>query len=986
MSKCLSNLRDLLGDALLVDRQTVAFNRDQPYHLDTEHFATGLSAPLTPATHTSYQNALTLYRGDFLEGFYVRDAPDFEQWVLVQRAHYREAVMQGLHTLAHWHEQQGDLSQSITHTRRLLTLEPWREEAHRHLMLRLARNGQRAAALAQFESCQRILEEELAVTPDAETLAVLSALRAGDFDQIYPGAVNRSPEQLATSSSPRPVTNNLPLPPTPLIGRVSELAELGELINQPQCRLITITGPGGIGKTRLALQVAHQWIADKAEECWVINLAPIRKAVLVLPAIAQTLGVTTPPHQSVLITLQHYLQSRQLLLLLDNFEQVIEAAPALSKLLAAAPSLKLLVTSRAVLHLAGEYEFSVPPLALPAPGADADLTALAACASVQLLLERTQANGTVLTLTLATAQDIAQICRRLEGLPLALELAAARSKLFTPHELLTRLDQRLQLLTGGGRDQPQRQQTLRLTLDWSYHLLQPAEQLLFSRLSVFSGGFTLAAVEAVCQHPDEPALDVIAGVTALLDQSLLRPMAEMTGERRFMMLETIRDYAREKLIERREEASLCQQHAAYFLRFAEQARQQLFSAQQQMWFQRLSLEQSNFRAALSWWRANDQYTEVTQIGAALCWFWGRHGELPTEVLWLEWALTEINRQRDTVPIVVRAKALFAVADCTLELGDTARARLLYEEYLTLEPQLDAFMDTYYVLGGLEQILNWEGDFHRAKAFLERRLALSRQHAFATGIADALMELGYLVLLQGDCEKASRLLEESLTLRRAIGSKTGIAGTLGTLSLVRREQGNFQEAQLLLAEALELSYTLDDKAAIGWLVSELGVLAQLQQDYTQASAHLLSALALSQELGSQLGIAVALSELGNLALVQGDPEQAYVHHSESVIISQQIDNKLILIWGIEGLACVAASFGQATQAAHWLGAAEAQRQVIGVVRSLDERAIYEQAIALAHTTLGDSLFDAAMAKGSAAAWEDVVTEALNHFHTDINWVK
>ena len=248
LSKCLSNLRDLLGNALLIERQTVAFNRNQLYHIDTEHFIADVAQPPTAATIPAWQAALTFYRGDFLEGFYVRDAPDFEQWVLVQRAHYREAVVQGLHTLANYAEQQGDLPQAITHTRRLLTLEPWREEAHRQLMMRLAQSGQRAAALAQFEMCRRVLEEELAVEPDAETVAVVDAIQAGEFDKVtrWQGdRVNQAQVHPVTLSPPHLVMNHLPIPPTPLIGRERDLAELGELINNPQCRLITITGVGG---------------------------------------------------------------------------------------------------------------------------------------------------------------------------------------------------------------------------------------------------------------------------------------------------------------------------------------------------------------------------------------------------------------------------------------------------------------------------------------------------------------------------------------------------------------------------------------------------------------------------------------------------------------------------------------------------------------------------------------------------------------------
>jgi predicted ATPase len=716
-------------------------------------------------------------------------------------------------------------------------------------------------------------------------------------------------------------------------------------------------------------------VATVPGECWFVDLAPVQEARLVIPTIAQTLGVSTSASHPALDSLKHYLRERQIVLLLDNFEQVVDAAAQISELLASAPGLKVLVTSRTVLHLSVEHEFSVPSLALPGRIDPTELGPLAQCESVQLLLERAKASGAKLTLTPENADDIANICLRLEGLPLALELAAARCKLFAPADLLVRLEHRLRILTAGARDQPLRQQTLRATLDWSYQLLQAEEQILFARLGVFAGGFTLEAAEAVCRDPSDSPLDVVEGLAALLDQSLLRQSEETTGERRFVMLETIREYACEQLVARGEESMLCNQHAAHFLRLAEQAHPLLFSAQQQEWYELLVLEQSNFRAALHWWRTNNQYTQVAQLGAALCWFWGRHGELQEEAQWLEWALTEMNRHPNSTPIAVRGKALVAVAFCAIETDDSPRARSLLEEYLALESQVNSFVDTYYALSHLAEILMWEGDFQRGKTLLERRLALSREHAFPTGVADALMELGYLSLLQGGCENASRLLEESLLLRRGVGTKTGVMGTLGYLSLVRREQGDFQRARLHLDEALALCYALDDKAGIGWILSELGVLAQLQNEYAQANEYLLQALALERELGSELGMAVVLGELGNLAFMQENVEQSRACYVESVTICHRHGNKVCLIWGLEGLAGVAALSGQATAAAQLLGAAEAYRQASGLARSMDERLVYERTVAVARAALGEARFDSAVSVGRTTALDDAITQAL-----------
>ena len=384
LSKCLSNLRELVGDALLVDRQTVAFNRDYPYQLDTERFMTGMGQPPTPETIHTWQAALALYRGDFLEGFYVRDAPDFEQWVLVQRAYYREAVMQGLHTLAHWHEQQGDLSQSITHTRCLLTLEPWREEAHRQLMTRLAHSGQRAAALAQFETCRQVLAEELAVEPDTETVALVEEIRSNK--------VTRRQDDKLLEVSSHPVINNLPIPPTTLIGRERELAELGDLLSNPQCRLITITGPGGMGKTRLALAAATEQSGKFQQGAVFVPLAGVSSAQFLPQAILAALNVPLRGDLSSQQQIQAHLSNQECLLLLDNYEHLLPDVELLLDLLHYAPNIVLLVTSRERLALQAEHLFELTGLNYPQKHATKTGTKLALnptdYAAIQLFLQR----------------------------------------------------------------------------------------------------------------------------------------------------------------------------------------------------------------------------------------------------------------------------------------------------------------------------------------------------------------------------------------------------------------------------------------------------------------------------------------------------------------------------------------------------------------------------------------------------------------------
>ncbi|MEZ4620864.1 MAG: BTAD domain-containing putative transcriptional regulator [Caldilineaceae bacterium] len=437
LSKCLSNLRDLVSDAVLVDRQTVTFNRNQPYHLDTEHFLAGMGQPLTPETLPTWRAALVIYRGDFLEGFYVRDAPDFEQWVLVQRAHYREVVLDALHKLANYTEQQGDLPQAITHTRRLLTLEPWREEAHRQLMTRLARSGQRAAALAQFETCRRVLAEELAVEPDAETMALVEAIRTEKMTSGQDDKMRGHPGPLVFLSPNPPVRNHLPIPPTPLIGREREVAELGELIGNPLCRLITITGPGGMGKTRLALAVAADQRVNFEQSAVFVPLAGVSSAQFLPQAILTALNVPLrddlTPQQQLLAIVAH----QERLLLLDNYEQLLPAIELVVDLLHYAPGLTLLVTSRERLALQAEHLVELTGLAYPyrqslQPKAQSR-SEWSEYAAVQLFLQRVRQIQPRIVPTDEEMAAVVRICTMTEGMPLALELAAAMAHATAGH-------------------------------------------------------------------------------------------------------------------------------------------------------------------------------------------------------------------------------------------------------------------------------------------------------------------------------------------------------------------------------------------------------------------------------------------------------------------------------------------------------------------------------------------------------------------------
>lgn len=829
--------------------------------------------------------------------------------------------------------------------------------------------------------------------PSAERAAFLRAARA-EVALHRQGLTPPSnvPVYSAREHAPAPAPDNAPASNLPaaanrLLGRGEEVAALLALLARPDVRLVTLTGPGGIGKTRLAIQAAGEFAGAAALACWFVDLSPVLETALVMPAIAQALGLPPSAAQASLATVKHFLLERQALLLLDNFEHLIDVAPQVGELLSAVGGLKVLVTSRIVLHLDGEYEFNVPPLPVPplpvSPASDsADLAALGQCASVALLLERAEAGGARLALTPDNAPDIAAVCRQLEGLPLALELAAARCKLFAPRELQARLEPRLQFLTTGPRDRPHRHQTLRATLDWSYQLLRPEEQILLARLSVFVGGFTLDAAESVCRAPGAvpPAAaagprDLVDSIAALIDHSLLRPGEDTGGTRRFGMLETVREYAHEKLVERGEASALNEQQALHFLAFAEQVEPLLWSAQQHVWYQRLIAEQGNFRAALLWWRSTGSYASVARLGAALCWFWLKHGHLRDELPLLEWALAETERLRETTPPAVRVKALYSVGTVVSWLGETTRARRLFEQCLAIEDESGSWPQLCAILSSLAEIHEWDGSYPQALHFNERYLAVSRAHGYTQGMADSLNQIGELLRLQGDHARAIQVLRESLVLRKVVGTVTGVAATQGYLGIALYEVGELNEAQQLLADSLQLARALDDKMMVAGVMTELGVVAQLRSDYVTAVDYQRRALTLLEELGFQAHHALVLARLGNLAVLQGDLASAHAHYQESLAISRRIGSKRSLVAALDGAAGVAVRGGRAVFAAQILGAAEACRRQIGLAHSRDETPVYEQTLALVRTALGAAQYEAEYGIGQMAELDDVINRTL-----------
>ncbi|MBI4772038.1 MAG: AfsR/SARP family transcriptional regulator, partial [Chloroflexi bacterium] len=518
--------------------------------------------------------AIELYRADFLHEFFLPGCPAFEEWALFKREVLRRHALEALHTLAAWHERLGEWARAEQYARRQLALEPWRELAHQQLMRLLAAGGDRTAALAQYETCRRILSQELAVEPSVETTALRDAIRDGSGPPPLPPAPHNLPAQLSS-----------------FVGRERELAEVANRLENPACRLLTLVGIGGVGKSRLAVQAAARGRHTFPDGAWLVELASASTAALVPRSIAAVLGAQEEPGFPLVETLAGALRDKSLALMLDNCEHLLEAcAQTAGALLQRCPSLVILATSREPLGLAGEMIYPVQPFSLPDRPAALPVETLMGNEAVRLFAERAAAH---FDLTEANVLATAELCKRLDGVPLAIELAAARAGVLALDQMLARLGDRFALLAGGSRAALPRHRTLRALVDWSYDLLSEAERTLFRRLSVFRGGWTLEAAEAVADDPDA-ALDLLA---RLADKSLV--VAERRTEpRRYSMLETIRDYASEKLVGAGEADAVRDRHFAFFLHLAQSAARNQHGPHEADWFRRLETDHDNLRAAL----------------------------------------------------------------------------------------------------------------------------------------------------------------------------------------------------------------------------------------------------------------------------------------------------------------------------------------------------------------------------------------------------
>ncbi len=849
--------------------------------------------------HARLAQAAACYQGGLLMGFHLGDCAAFEEWLVLTRERLHRAAVQTLGRLAAYHEGRAEYAPALEYTFRQLELEPWREEAHRQAMRLLARSDQRSAALAQYVACRTALAGELNAEPSAETTALYNRLRAGDL-----------PGDTSATATPNAL-NNLPQPLTPFIGRDAELRLIIERLDSPDYRLITLIGPGGVGKTRLALRAAAEQVGAFAGGVYWVALAALTDPDLIPLSIAQAVGLRFETAENPVAQLAGYLRDKEVLLVLDNFEQLQSRAATdlLLAVLQRAPRITLLVTSRARLGLQAEFLLDLAGLPLPdaVPAMEAapqrgpvrrggvaalpEPATLLASGAVQLFVERAQQAHPAFVLSPETAPGVVEICRLVAGLPLGIVLAAAWVRHVPPARIATAIRANLDFLASAAADIAPQHSSLRAVFDHSWQLLSATEQRVFRGMAVFSGGWDAEAAERV-------AGAALRALLSLVDKSLVRQ--DSAG--RFQVHDVLRQYAAEKLAAVPEEQTRVRQdHAAYYLELAELAETGLIGEAQDQWLVRLEREHDNLRAALRWTQEHAQVELALRLGAALSRFW-----------------------------YIR--------------GYYSEGRAALAAVLALPPGAA-------LTGSAQEVL---------------RVKVCR--------AKALRAAGDLARAQGDYPRARVLCEESLALYRELGHKKDIAIALNRLGIVGWNQDDRAFARRLYEESLGISRELGDNQHLAVTIGNLGTIAFVEGDYAAARALYEESIALLRDLGDKFNLAIRLNNLGNVALMQGDYARARDLHREGLALRWELEDKWGIAISLVGLGGAAIGGGNAERGARLLGAAEALLDAIGVTLEVDDALPYEYGLAMARAALDPAAFARARAAGRALPLDAAMRDA------------
>ncbi|MBI5033753.1 MAG: tetratricopeptide repeat protein [Chloroflexi bacterium] len=934
----LGTLRKAIGDRfLLTDRETVQFNPNFPIWVDAKEME-----------RASSESRISLYTGDLLPDFY-------DDWILQERERLCALYIHALLQLTQDARTRSEYTRAIEWAQKVLATDSANEKAYQHLIFCLAAQGERIAALKQFDECEKKLRDELGVEPSRETIALR--------DQIE--------RQLTGSKSHEALLTNLPNPLTTFIGRKKEQQELTELLRN--MRLLTITGSGGCGKTRLAIQVANRSVASFPDGVWWVDLAPLSDPAYVTQVVAQSLGAQENPNQSLEETLVNFLRGKQLLIVLDNCEHLISACAQLAtRCLSACPRLQILATSRESLGITGELAWRVPSLALPEGELSLPTEQLAQYDAVRLFAERAKMFAAHWKLS-DHALAVTHICRRLDGIPLAIELAAARMKVLSVDQIANRLDDRFNLLTDGSRTALPRQQTLRTTIDWSYDLLSDASRCLLQRLSVFAGGWTLEAAEFVCTGDRIAFSDILDLLTRLIDKSLV-VTEERTGVVRYRMLETIRQYAQEKLSEANEDRLLRSRYLDYYVRFMLDAQGKLHGREQQQWLDRIEVENDNWRAALDWSFGEGRVQKGLRLASALMEFWEMRGYWKEGRTRIEHLLNQTEAAAETLE---RANALLVAAHMTGlgGAGDLERSGQYLGELVQIARRCGVDGKAVLVLG----LCAWADDTFgkdpkASQAMVEEALAIALSLGDQWLMGRVLFMRGWLLVGTVDYASALEAFESSLANFKSVGDAHWIARLVTHIASIHAKQGHFALAHQELEQVLLYFRQVKAKREIVYVVNQLGETERAQGNYESAKKNYSEVLKLAQELGSKLGICVSFLNLGFVALHQGDLDSAKSSFINCFALETEINGKGT--FALMGFASLAVMEKQSHRAVR-LFAVVTEQLESGDKRTLSkaDKMEYQHYLLCARDQLDEGAFNVAWEEGKQMTLEQTIKYVL-----------
>lgn len=909
------------------------------------------------ASADELMRAVSVYAGELLPGFY-------DEWIAPERTRLQALFENKINLLLEHLLAERRWPEVLPWGERWIALGDVPEPAYRALMTAHWHLGGGAGLAAIFQRCVEALRRELGVEPSEPTRALYTRL-----SQEEPPVVSSTAPK---ASAPR---GNLPRPLTSFIGREREIAQVTQRLATSPAQLITLTGPGGCGKTRLSLQVGHALQAEHPSRyphgIWFVELAPLSDPALVPQTVAAALELRAERGRSALAALIDHLRAKKCLLILDNCEHVVEACAHLAEaLLHACADLGLLATSREALGVPGEVTFQVPPLETPEVNQRPPVDALAHYEAVRLFVERAGAITPGFQLTPENAPAIAHICRRLDGMPLAIELAAARLNLLRVEQIAARLTDRFRLLTGGSRIALPRHQTLRALIDWSYDLLTEPERALLRRLSVFTNGWTLEAAEHVASDSSgvlaaEDLLDLLA---QLVNKSLVVVEGEPRAEARYRLLETIRQYAREKLVAAEGGHAVRRRHLAYYLQLAEQAEVALAGPDQVTWLNRLEVELDNVRTALEW-SLESEVEAGLRLASALMRFWEAHGRTHEGTNWLSQLL---HQPEADAHLEAKAKALSAQSALLVDHGAFAQAVSGAEASLALFRAQGNRQGEAFALMLLGQVSFLQGDVVAAGPLLEQSLALYRAIGDKLGQAEV---LSWLSLDRRDHDRPRVLLEESLALNRELGHLAGIASNLVSLAQLDYWRNEFSTAPQWLEEALALQRQLGSKSGMAWVLENFGNLAFRQGDYARARDYYEECIVLSESIGQTINGLWARANLAHIALREGQVMPARAALAECLQRFQDLQINIGVLYTVEGLASLAARQGQAARAVRLFAWADGERERIGDPRPPVEQASVDDDLTRARAQLDEAACVASQAEGRAMTRAQAITYAM-----------